>query len=397
MKRQIDTTWRKIRLGDIAEVQTGPFGSQLHMQDYVSDGTPMITVEHLINDRVAHTIDTPRVSKEDKKRLSRYTLREGDLVFSRVGSVDRIGHITENEDGWMFSGRLLRVRPDKEKVDARYLYYFLTREKTKAYIRNIAVGATMPSLNTDLLSDVPVMLPSLNIQKEIARILTPLDEKIELNDKISHTLETMAEAIFKEWFIQNKSDNWEAGKFTDFIDILSGGTPSTHNPSYWEGEIPFFTPKDVGDKFYCLNTENKITQDGLKHCNSPLYPKNIVFVTARGTVGKIAMAGVPMAMNQSCYALHGKEYLSDRFVFLLTKNIVTDLQKQATGGVFDTITISTFEHLKMFKPPRLIIEKFSKFIDPIFEQMLNLAHENEWFTTSRDELSLKLITGKIKI
>lgn len=182
-------------------VQTGPFGSQLHNEDYVETGIPIITVEHLGDNRINHN-NTPFVSETDYNRLIKYNLLEGDIVFSRVGSVDRRALVRKEEDGWLFSGRCLRVRVDKEKIDPVYLSYFFGLESFKNYIRGIAVGATMPSINTKILSDVPVYYPNdLIIQKQIAKILGDLDDKIALNTQINQTLEAMAQALFKSWFV----------------------------------------------------------------------------------------------------------------------------------------------------------------------------------------------------
>ena len=174
------------RLGDIASVQTGPFGSQLHNEDYVSIGTPIVTVEHL-GSRKFSTQNLPFVSDEDRIRLNKYTLKEGDIVFSRVGSVDRCSYVSRNEDGWLFSGRCLRVRSD-EKVYPLYLYYYFQRESIKQEVRKIAVGATMPSINTKLLSDISIELPAYDEQIRIASVLSVIDDKIELNNRINHNL-----------------------------------------------------------------------------------------------------------------------------------------------------------------------------------------------------------------
>ncbi len=131
--------WKECTLGEVSIVQTGPFGSQLHQSDYKLIGTPIITVEHLGENKILHH-DLPLVSDEDKERLNKYVLREGDIVFSRVGSVDRRAYVSKNEDGWMFSGRCLRVRVDKEKVDPKYLSYYFGQESFKEHIRMIAVG-----------------------------------------------------------------------------------------------------------------------------------------------------------------------------------------------------------------------------------------------------------------
>ncbi|MYC08254.1 MAG: hypothetical protein F4X57_13970, partial [Chloroflexi bacterium] len=181
-------------------VQTGPFGSQLHQRDYVQVGTPIITVEHLGENRIIHR-NLPCVSDKDKARLARYTLRQGDVVFSRVGSVDRRSLVRETEDGWLFSGRCLRVRPDPNKIESAYLSYFFGLPAFREHIRSIAVGATMPSLNTRILRDVPIAYPSLPEQRRIAHILGTLDDKIELNRRMNATLEGMAQALFKYWFV----------------------------------------------------------------------------------------------------------------------------------------------------------------------------------------------------
>ena len=178
--------WKTYKLGDIASVQTGPFGSQLHNEDYVSVGTPIVTVEHL-GARKFSKQNLPLVSKEDKDRLSKYSLQEGDIVFSRVGSVDRCSYVSHDEEGWLFSGRCLRVRSGN-LVYPLFLYYYFQKESVKQEIRNVAVGATMPSINTKLLSDLTVILPPITEQKRIAGILSSIGDKIELNNRINHNL-----------------------------------------------------------------------------------------------------------------------------------------------------------------------------------------------------------------
>ena len=183
-------------LGNIADVQTGPFGSQLHKEDYVEFGTPMVTVEHLGN-RVFTKQNLPMISDSDKKRLNKYVLNEGDIVFSRVGSVDRCSYVDNKHLGWMFSGRCLRIRP-RNVVYPLYLYYYFCMENTKQFIRNIAVGATMPSINTKLMEDLKVPLPTMEMQQKIASFLSALDDKIELNNRINENLESQAYLLLEQ-------------------------------------------------------------------------------------------------------------------------------------------------------------------------------------------------------
>ena len=376
-------------LRDIADIQTGPFGSQLHKEDYVDIGTPIVTVEHLGN-RVFTEQNLPKVSDEDKARLSKYVLKEGDIVFSRVGSVDRCSYVDAAHDGWMFSGRCLRVRPNTE-VDPLYLYYFFCLEDTKQFVRNIAVGATMPSINTKLLGEDEVAYPSQTEQQKIVALLSALDDKIEINQKINDNLQQQAAALFANFYDQAET---EVG-FTEMIQILGGGTPKTGESSYWNGDIPFFTPKDVGFP-YTLTTEKTITEEGLAHCNSRLYPINTVFVTARGTVGKVGLPGVPMAMNQSCYALVGKD-THQLLVYFYTLKAVDRLKHKASGAVFDAITTRDFEAENIMKLSDDDTKAFLDVAEPIYQAVLNNSIENLRLSELRDSLLPKLMNGEIDV
>ena len=376
-------------LRDIADIQTGPYGSQLHKEDYVDIGTPIVTVEHLGN-RVFTEQNLPKVSDEDKARLSKYVLKEGDIVFSRVGSVDRCSYVDAAHDGWMFSGRCLRVRPNTE-VDPLYLYYFFCLEDTKQFVRNIAVGATMPSINTKLLGEVEVAYPSQTEQQKIVALLSALDDKIEINQKINDNLQQQAAALFSSLYDRTNTEV----RFTDLIQILGGGTPKTGENTYWNGNIAFFTPKDVGTP-YTLITEKTITEEGLSHCNSRLYPVNTVFVTARGTVGKVGMSGVPMAMNQSCYALVGKE-THQLLVYFYTLKAVDRLKHKASGAVFDAITTRDFESEQIMKLSDDDAKAFLCIAEPMFQKVLNNCIENLRLSTLRDSLLPKLMSGEVDV
>ena len=212
-------------LRELADIQTGPFGSQLHKEDYVADGTPIVTVEHLGNKMFSEQ-NLPRVSNTDKNRLKKYVLKQGDIVFSRVGSVDGCSYVDQKHDGWMFSGRCLRVRPTSE-IDSEYLYYYFCLEETKQFVRNIAVGATMPSINTKLLGEVVVTFPELEQQKRISGILSAIDSKIEVNQKIndnlSDLLQTSVYKGYKQDKIEMRGDRAEMSDFPLYLNMVTGG------------------------------------------------------------------------------------------------------------------------------------------------------------------------------
>jgi type I restriction enzyme S subunit len=202
----------------------------------------------------------------------------------------------------------------------------------------------------------------------------------------------MAQAIFKSWFV----DFEPSIPFTDIVQVLGGGTPKTGTPDYWNGEIPFFTPKDALGT-YVLTTEKMLTEAGLANCNSRLYPVNTVFVTARGTVGKLALAGRPMAMNQSCYALIGADGYGQHYVYHLAQYAVERLKHKASGAVFDAIVTRDFETEIV---PALTINEtrsFEEKIAPIYEVTLNNSNESARLAALRDTLLPRLMSGELSI
>ncbi|MFQ5400054.1 MAG: restriction endonuclease subunit S, partial [Anaerolineae bacterium] len=192
-------------------------------------------------------------------------------------------------------------------------------------------------------------------------------------------------------------EGWEIRPFSEIADVLSGGTPKTKVPEYWNGEIPFFSPKDHNGSFFISQTERYITKLGLNKCNSKLYPPNTVFITARGTVGKVIMPSVHMAMNQSCYALQGRDGVHQLYIFLSIMNHVEQLKQRAHGAVFDTIIVDTFSKLEIVKPPPNILNEFVTKVEPIFDLIRNLLDKNANLRQTRDLLLPRLISGELDV
>ncbi|MGZ2165297.1 restriction endonuclease subunit S [Acinetobacter baumannii] len=254
--------WKQCLLGSIAEVQTGPFGSQLKNEQYITGGTPVITVEHINAFRIQN-IDYPSVTEDDRQRLARYSLNAGDIVFTRVGSVDLSAYVKPENQGWLFSSRMLRVRVSTVEVDSLFLSYFFRQEKFREYILNIAVGATMPSINTQILKDIPISYPPLPEQKAIASVLSSLDDKIDLLHRQNKTLEAMAETLFRQWFIEEAKEDWEVTPLSRIFDFLEG--PGIRNWQYVENGVNFINIRliDVGE--VNVNSANKISEEE-GHC-----------------------------------------------------------------------------------------------------------------------------------
>ena len=234
--------WKYLTLGEACalgggEVQTGPFGSQLHASDYLPDGVPSIMPQNIGDNRVVQD-EIARVALQDAERLARYRVRPGDIVYSRRGDVERRALIRTQEDGWLCGTGCLRVRLGEGPVDPIYASYYLGDPRVREWVVRHAHGATMPNLNTGILSALPFVVPPRHEQRAIAHILGTLDDKIELNRRMNETLEAIARALFKSWFVdfdpvRAKSEGRDPGLPPHLADLF----PDSFEDSEL-GEIP---------------------------------------------------------------------------------------------------------------------------------------------------------------
>ena len=231
--------WKCTTIGNIGDIKNGPFGSVLHAEDYVENGIPIVTTEHFKTGLMpSDKFGIPQVSNEDYIRLKGYRLETNDIVFSRVGSVDINAHVGIEQNGWLFSGRVLRVRP-KYDIDSLFLHYALSTEAVKRDIRNRAVGQTMPSINTPILSSTTIQLPKdLFEQKKVAHFLRLLDERIITQNKIIEKLQSLIKGIAQHCIKESTSGNTYV-KLGDTCQITTGKLDA--NAQVDNGIYPFFT------------------------------------------------------------------------------------------------------------------------------------------------------------
>ena len=319
-------------------------------------------------------------------------LRPNDIVFARTGGSTGRNYFYDGTDGaFVYAGFLIKFSLDPKKVNPKFIKYFCQSEQYKQWVRSFNTGSTRGNINAQTFGNMEIALPGRKQQDHLVSVLESMGKKIKLNKKINDNLEQQAAALFSSLY--NRS-NTEV-RYTDLIQILGGGTPKTGETAYWNGNIAFFTPKDVGTP-YTFITEKTITEEGLSHCNSRLYPVNTVFVTARGTVGKVGLSGVPMAMNQSCYALVGKE-THQLLVYFYTLKVVDKLKHKASGAVFDAITTRDFESEQIMKLSDDDARAFLCVAEPMFQDILNNSIENLRLSTLRDFLLPKLMSGEIDV
>ncbi len=411
-------------------IQTGPFGSQLHASDYVPIGVPSIMPQNIGDNRVVPN-GIARITLRDADRLSRYRVRTGDIVYSRRGDVERRALIRDEQDGWLCGTGCLRIRFGNDHVSPLFASYFLGDPRVRQWIVRHAHGATMPNLNTAILSELPFVIPPLKQQEAIGDILGTLDDKIELNRKMNETLEAMARALFKSWFVDfdpvraraegrdtdlpariaalfpdsfedselgQIPEGWTVSPLIGQIRLLSGGTPKTDRIEYWNGDILWASAKDVSQSQHSLliDTERYITGKGLDESATQLIPQFSTVVVARGaTTGRMVLLGREMAMNQTCYAL-----VSDRFPFTLNcllSHTMPQLVHAAHGSVFDTITTSTFTRARVVVPPQRLGNQFEAIVTPIYKRILANVIQSRDLAQLRDAFLPRLMSGELRL
>ena len=395
------------KLEEIADVQTGPFGSQLHMSDYKKEGTPIITVEHLGENRIIHK-NLPLVGDEDKNRLKKYILKEGDIVFSRVGSVDRCAYVSAKEDDWMFSGRCLRVRTN-DKVDSRFLSFYFNQESFKEYIRMIAVGATMPSINTTILSEVEIILPPLKEQKIIAQTLSSLDDKIDLLHRQNKTLEQLAETLFRQWFVEEAEESWKETTLEKHTEVFRGlsykgsgltdvgvGLPMHNLNSVYEGG----GYKYEGIKFYKGEYRDR-----------HLVEVNDIIVTNTEQGHEFRLIGFPAIVpdyfgekglfSQHTYKLSPLKstFLTREFIYylLMTPSVREQIVSATNGSTVNMLAIDGLQRPAFKLPSEEKVKLFTENVKNYWKKKKSNTSQINTLTQLRDTLLPKLMSGEVRI
>ena len=376
-------------LGNVSKGGKGNYGIAASAVDYSDELYTYLRITDIKDDG---TIDFGGLKSVNDEKAANYLLQPNDIVFARTGASTGRNYFYDGSDGqFVYAGFLIKFSIDPDKVNPKYVKYYCLSQEYKGWIASYNTGSTRGNINAKTLAQMPLVLPERMQQDKMVDILSSIERKIKENEKINKNLEQQAVAVFNKFYAASTNRQ----PFTTLINVLGGGTPKTGNPEFWDGSILFFTPKDVGTP-YTFKTEKYITELGLKHCNSRLYPTNTTFVTARGTVGKISLAGVPMAMNQSCYALTS-EIVDPLLVYFYVLKAVNALKHKASGAVFDAIVTRDFDGEIINILSDTDSEAALSIIKPMMEVIHNNSKENMRLSAARDTLLPKLMSGELDV
>lgn len=416
----VSMEWKEVRLGDIADVQTGPFGSQLHKSDYIAEGIPCIMPTNIgphlnfIVDGIAH------VSEVDANRLSRHLTEIGDIIYARRGDIEKCAYVTTNEEKWLCGTGCLKIRCNNE-VNSRFIAYLLSTAECKKWITGNAVGTTMLNLSKGILSNLPLLVPSHEDQRRIASILSSLDRKIELNNKINADLEEMAQAIFKNWFVDFEPfkdgkfvdselgmipEGWKVGKITDIgcliTDYVSNGSFASlkQNVHLYETKeyAQFIRNTDLKTNTFSVYVD-KHSYDFLS--KSTLYGNEII-ISNVGDVGSVHLCpklDIPMTLGNNIIMLRPNEKEYNYFLYLWFKYFSGQglIQGIKGGSAQPKFNKTDFKNLPLLIPSFEIIERSYWIFESMFSILSSNVKENSRLSTLRDTLLPRLMSGELEV
>ena len=398
--------WKEVRLGDVCSIQRG--ASPRPIQKFISkEGMPWVKIA-----------DATGISSRYISSTSEYIIKEGvsksrivhpgDLIVSNSATpglpkfmaIEACVH-----DGWL-------IIRDLDGIDKVFLYYVFINIRRR--LSNQANGSVFMNLKTDIVKDFVIKLPTLEDQLRIASILSALDRKIELNNKINADLEEMAQAIFKNWFVDFEPfkdgkfvdselgmipEGWKVGRLDEIADVVGGSTPSKAKPEYYTQKgIAWLTPKDLSNHpaVYSSRGEIDITEEGYNSTSTKLMPKGTVLFTSRAPIGYISIAQNDICTNQGFKSLVPKK-AGTCFLYCFLKYVTPEIENKSTGSTFKEASGSLMKSLQVIIPEQKDFEKFEAIVSPLFARIESLEKENSRLSLLRDTLLPRLMSGEIEV
>lgn len=385
--------WKAYRLKDFANIQTGPFGSQLHAADYVSIGTPSIMPTNIGGRLNIVTDEIVFVSDKDIERLNRYTVQETDIVYSRRGDVEKCAYITEKQSGWLCGTGCLRIRFNSKLISPKFCAYYLSTPHVKNLVLNSAVGTTMPNLNTSILGNLPLLIPSIDKQIDIAAVLTSLDNKIDLLHRQNETLEALAETLFRQWFIVEADESWEEQSLDRIANYLNGLALQKYPVVDEANFLPVIKIREL---------KQGITANTDKCGNTIPAPYIIndgdVLFSWSGSLEVVIWHDGIGALNQHLFKVTSDKY-PKWFYYLATKHHLPEFRNIAhtKSTTMGHIQRHHLTEATISLPPADKFNVYDAALAPKIEKIIRNNTQIKTLTQLRDTLLPKLMSGEVRV
>lgn len=422
--------WPTISIGNVCQRVTKGTTPTTGGGKYSDHGIAFIKVEAITESGGFLPDKFAFIDAETDERLARSRLQEHDILFTIAGTIGRVAQVTRQVLPANTNQAVAIVRPNPDVVYPRFLYYVLRDDARVQLAQSRVVQSVQANFSLGELSAIELPLPSKEDQRAIAHILGTLDDKIELNRRRNQTLEAMARALFKDWFVdfgpvrarmearepylpadlwqrfpdrlddEGKPEGWRRSTIGSEVTVCGGSTPSTKEPAFWEsGEHYWATPKDLSALTFpvLLDTDRKITDAGIAKISSGLLPVGTVLLSSRAPIGYLAIAEVPTAINQGFIAMKCDGTLPNVFVLFWCHENMDLILGNANGSTFQEISKSNFRPIPVVVPPEPILKAFRERTEPLYRHIVENERESKALAQLRDTLLPKLISGDLRV
>lgn len=418
--------WEKSTIEKVCQkITSGGTPSRKHPDYYVGGAINWVKTKELNDEFIEKTEES--ITNEALKNSSAKLLPAGTILLAMYGATVGMLGILSKE---MACNQACCALITNKEFDRDFLFYQLLFHRNQ--LKGLATGAAQQNLSGQQIKTLILPFPKLKEQKLISCFFRSIDDRITLLRETNATLESIAQTLFKSWFVNfdpvhakqqgrlpdgmdaetaslfpdsfetselgEIPKGWNVRVFSETINIIGGGTPKTSIDKYWNGTIPWFSIVDVpsSSDIFVVDTKKHITDEGLKNSSTKMLKVGTTIISARGTVGSIALVGQTMAMNQSCYGLQGKAD-DIYFTYFSTYKLVEILKQKSHGSVFDTITQKTLDSVNIIYPTILIINAFENFLTPLMSRIKINLEQAQTLAKIRDTLLPRLISGQLRI
>ncbi|GIO15543.1 type I restriction system specificity protein [Cohnella xylanilytica] len=411
-------TWKTVALEDVLEAIIDYRGKT---PKKTNSGVPLITAK-IVKNGVIQQANEFISEKDYDSWMIRGFPKIGDVVLTTEAPLGEVAQLKNNKVA--LAQRIVTLRGKEKVLDNGFLKYFLMSSLGQSRLKEKESGTTVTGIKQSELRRVKIDIPNFETQKVISKILSSLDDKIELNNAINKNLEEMAQALFKRWFVDFEFPNengepykssggefeeselglipkgWKQGTISELGEVAGGATPSKKNEDFYTVRgIPWITPKDLSktNNKYISRGEIDITQKGFSNSSVKLLPKGTVLFSSRAPIGYIAIAKNEVTTNQGFKSVIPFKHVGSEFVYYLLKSNVETIECRASGSTFKEISGTEMKRVPVLIPTENVLAKFNEIVEPIGRLTKKCEEENEDLTQIRDTLLPKLMSGEIRV
>lgn len=361
-----------------------------------NSGIPLITAKIIKSGKIL----TPNefIAIEDYDSWMTRGLPEiDDVVLTTEAPLGEVALIKDKNVA--LAQRIITLRGKKDYVFNPFLKYYLQNDTGQHELQSRASGTTVFGIKASVLKKMPIELPDIEEQKAIAAVLSSLDDKVDLLQRQSKSLEAMAETLFRQWFVAEAQEDWKKVTLDHVISVRGGTTPSTKEPEFWDGNVHWTTPRDLSNQSsaFLFDTERCITEKGLLQIGSGLLPIGTVLLSSRAPIGYLAISDIHTAINQGYIALICDKSLSNYFMYLWCKTNMENIKSAGNGSTFEEISKSNFKALKIIIPPTEKLDKFDATVESFFEKIRTNQRQTRTLERARNTLLPKLMNREVRV